>query len=336
METTAIVEEIHFDEPGDFLNYLQIRNHHWLSPSENSVEWYFRGQCDATWELIPRAWRTDSADELIVKSKEKKHKSEASRYRKQIKRAIKNFKARENSFDFTAMFQDNLLEFLIQLEAEIELVSKFIQLADAIGHPIPQISDFASKKIKWVKSTIEDMIDNFQMGQYYPILATNDANNLVRALAQHHGVPTSLLDWTRKPFVAAYFAAEKVFPNSSANNKIAVWAIRKKILLDNLGINVIECPRGHFNYLHAQDGVFTYDEGANRHFLQFGEWRSLEQAMRESVLAIDKTPLRKITLPAIKAGELLDYLWIEGISRAHLMPVYDNVTEALRLKCRWS
>jgi hypothetical protein len=47
-------------------------------------------------------------------------------------------------------------------------------------------------------------------------------------LGRHHGLPTTVLDWSRSPYVAAYFAFES--EQTSASGRVAIWSFDRRQL----------------------------------------------------------------------------------------------------------
>ena len=71
------------------------------------------------------------------------------------------------------------------------------------------------------------LIRGFRQKAHHYLPAGRQPGNMFEWLAmmQHAGVPTALLDWTRSPYVAAYFAFENLDNAEDVNGHCAVWAI---------------------------------------------------------------------------------------------------------------
>jgi hypothetical protein len=158
----------------------------------------------------------------------------------------------------------------------------------------------------------------------------------VFSIAQHHGVPTPLLDWTYNPLVAAYFAAEQSL-TSRSREPLAVWALSEDYLNHPAArLERMTVEPQVTSFLDAQEGLFTWHPDAYRS-MKRGRFTPFETVVQEDLVQIRprRALLWKLTLPAEEAGKLFTLLWHERVGRAYLMPGFDGVTKSLELQSRW-
>lgn len=201
---------------------------------------------------------------------------------------------------------------------ELIALNSFATHCDAIGIAVPGDSQDFRKSV----------INTQTADRYYkePYLWPDHRLLDLMAMAQHHGVPTRLFDWTTKAFTALYFAASSAvagYEKWSASNRLAIWAINRNKLGFHENIVLHSSPGSISTHLAAQGGLFTVHPHSGHRSGQFSV-QGLEEYFSDA-----PTAMLKLTLPVFEAVRLLQLCCRAGFSGANVYPTPDGAGRAV-------
>ncbi len=258
-----------------------------------------------------------------------------------------------------------------QVRHEIEAVTGFARACIRAGLPLPEDSHrLRSETLRaavFSKSKI-DRATRQGVDAPFPLLRS------LFALAQHHGVPTRLPDWSARADVAAYFACESVArwqadpdrfkPQKTPTDRLAVWALRSANVFDHMKLfreatmsdyrkrgttgfepllEMVEAPYRDNPRLAAQKGCFTLVVYKSPRRPDDFKLPPVDDVLRNYELErvkygagkADWPFARCLTLPHSEARPLLRLLGEANVNASTVYPEYDRARVAVEERRFW-
>jgi hypothetical protein len=200
-----------------------------------------------------------------------------------------------------------------------------------------------------------EFLAEFQRGARNYLSRDETPQHLIEwlALMQHHGAPTRLLDLTKSPFIAGYFAFESCLMRE--DQQVAIWCVNieelKQKSLQILGEKFSEALKETDNLINETLFEKVFFNNSHRLVFPVEPFRmnrrySLQQSIFISTGTSDRPLMEqldilgedackivvRIELPSILKKEVLRELQQMNLNRASLFPDLDGYALSLRLR----
>ncbi|MBQ6104508.1 MAG: FRG domain-containing protein [Lachnospiraceae bacterium] len=164
------------------------------------------------------------------------------------------------------------------------------------------------------------------------------------ALMQHHGLPTRMLDWSRSPLTAVFFATETFHKNPGMD--ACVWVLAPNLLNEKEGfgncIYPIDADTAQemllpaFKHLHhnpvLEDKILAcYSTDSHLRLYSQQACFTVHNSLRRLEDICDENMLYKIIIPADRRDYFLESLRVFGITEGSLYPDLDHICHELRM-----
>lgn len=166
-------------------------------------------------------------------------------------------------------------------------------------------------------NSVEEKVLNVFKERALPFLTTTPSSDWEwLALAQHHGLPTRLLDWTRNPLVAAYFSVKKESNEQSViyilnQKKQPLVNVKKSDPLKTTGEPLRYIPSHVTERIIVQNGLFTFHPG-------------------EPNQPFDTDEIEKVIIPSSDRKRLKKDLYHYGVHEAAMFPGLDGLASHVK------